>query len=49
MLDGLEQLISKKESIGADKTIAVSSNGFSQEAMKKAKRHGIEVRTMKDY
>jgi len=43
----IEQLKAKKESIGASKTIAVSANGFSQEAMKYAKQIGMDVRTIK--
>lgn len=42
----IEQLATKKINIGADKTIAVASKGFSKEAIKKAKHLGIELRTI---
>lgn len=42
----IEQLATKRSKIGAAKTIAVSSSGFSQAAIETAKRHGIEVRTL---
>jgi hypothetical protein len=44
----IEQLIAKRESIGASVTVAVSSTGFSGPALAKAKASGIEVRTLKD-
>ena len=43
----IEQLASKKSSVGADKTVAVSAAGFSEPALAKAKRLGIETRTLK--
>lgn len=43
----IEQLISKKTNIGAAKTIAVSSVGFTSNAIQKAAEHGIELRTCK--
>jgi hypothetical protein len=43
----IEQLISKKTNIGAAKTIAVSSVGFTKNAIQKAEAHGIELRTCK--
>lgn len=43
----IEQLISKKINIGAAKTIAVSSAGFTENAIQKAEQHGIELRTCK--
>ncbi len=44
----IEQLVSKKENIGANATIAVSSTGFSAGALDMAKRKGIETRTLTD-
>lgn len=41
----IEQLVTKQEKIGASKTIAVSSNGFTKPAMLTAKKYGIELRT----
>jgi hypothetical protein len=41
----IEQLKSKKEDIGADKVLAVSSIGFTKSALIKAQRYGIAVRT----
>lgn len=42
----IEQLAKKKEKIGAAKTIAVSSNGFTAPAIKTAEMSGIETRTI---
>ena len=36
----IEQLVSKRESIGASATVAVSATGFSGPAKEKAKAHG---------
>jgi hypothetical protein len=44
----IEQLASKKENVGANATIAVSSTGFSAGALDMAKRKGIETRTLID-
>jgi hypothetical protein len=44
----IEQLATKKISIGADRTIAVSSAGFSAEAEAAAKIHGIDLRRLSD-
>jgi hypothetical protein len=44
----IEQLAEKKRSIGASMTLAVSSSGFSDPAMKKASVAGIEIRTLSD-
>jgi Restriction endonuclease len=44
----IEQLACKKGDIGADKTIAVSSSGFSGPAIAKARLKGIETRTLTD-
>lgn len=44
----IEQLIAKRESIGASATIAVSSRGFSRPATDKAKAHAIETRVLKE-
>lgn len=43
----IEQLAKKQQDIGASKTIAVSTKGFSEAAMRKAKFYGIEVRKVK--
>ena len=40
----IEQLVTKQSNIGASKTIAVSANGFTDPAIRKAKLYGIEVR-----
>jgi hypothetical protein len=42
----IEQLVEKKRSIGASITVAVSSSGFSEPAIRKASVSGIEVRTL---
>jgi hypothetical protein len=42
----IEQLASKRQKIGAAKTIAVSATGFSKAAIKTAKSLGIELRTL---
>lgn len=42
----IEQLATKKQNIGAAKTIAVSSSSFSAPAIKSAETYGIEVRTI---
>ncbi len=42
----IEQLVTKKQSISASKTIAVSSSGFSQAAIDKASTENIEVRVV---
>src|SRR5438876_12200526 len=44
----IEQLAEKKRSIGASMTLAVSSSGFSDPAMKKASAVDIEIRTLSD-
>lgn len=44
----IEQLATKRAKIGAAKTIAVSSKGFSESAIKTAALHGIELRSLKD-
>lgn len=44
----IEELAEKKRSIGASLTVAVSSTGFSEPAIKKAASVGIETRTLKD-
>lgn len=44
----IEQLIAKRESIGASATVAVSSSGFTQPALVKARLHGIETRLLRD-
>jgi hypothetical protein len=42
----IEQLATKRQDLGAVKTIAVSSTGFSKPAIAKAKVYGIEIRTV---
>ncbi len=42
----IEQLNTKRTDLGATKTIAVSSTGFSNSATIKARHHGIELRQM---
>jgi len=44
----IEQLAEKKRSVGAAITVAVSSTGFSECAIKKAGASGIEIRTLTD-
>lgn len=44
----IEQLSSKKHAIGASRTIAVSSSGFSPEAEAAARHHGIDLRRLSD-
>jgi hypothetical protein len=44
----IEQIVEKKRSIGASITVAVSSSGFSEPAIKKASASGIEIRTLTD-
>lgn len=44
----IEQLIAKRESVGASATIAVSSTGFSGPALDKAKANEIEARVLRE-
>ena len=44
----IEQLATKKQAIGAARTIAVSSSGFSSEAEAAASHHGIDLRRLSD-
>jgi hypothetical protein len=44
----VEQLAKKKEKIGAAKTIAVSSSGFSEPAKITARENGIELRNLRE-
>jgi len=44
----IEQLATKRGKIGAAKTIAVSSKGFSSSAITTAKLYGIELRSLTD-
>ena len=44
----IEQLATKKKNIGADRTVAVSSKGFSAAAKDTARRYGIELRCLMD-
>lgn len=44
----IEQLATKRQKIGAAKTIAVSSTGFTKSAVKSAQYHGIELRTLSE-
>jgi hypothetical protein len=43
----IEQLATKRTSLGADKTIAVSSKGFSQAAQIVAEQHNIELKVLR--
>jgi hypothetical protein len=42
----IEQLVTKRQKLGAAKTIAVSASGFTTSAIKSAKQFGIELRTL---
>lgn len=44
----LEEVKSKKESVGADKAIIVSKVGFAQTAVKKAQAYGIDLFTLEE-
>jgi len=44
----IEQLVTKKQNIGAARTIAVTSQGISEQAKKNAQFYGIEVRTISE-
>jgi hypothetical protein len=44
----IEQLVSKRDSIGASATVAVSCTGFTKPALEKARFHGIEIRLLRD-
>jgi Restriction endonuclease len=44
----IEQLATKREKIGAAKTIAVSATGFTKPATKSAQHYGIELRHIDD-
>ncbi|RPJ77122.1 MAG: hypothetical protein EHM20_06585 [Alphaproteobacteria bacterium] len=44
----IEQLAQKKEAIGANVMIAVSSRAFSKPALRKAKEYNIEIRVLRD-
>jgi len=44
----IEQLATKRQKLGAAKTIAVSAKGFTRAAHLTAKQHGIELRTLSE-
>src|SRR5690242_7148666 len=44
----IEQLATKRGKIGAAKTVAVSSTGFSESARRTAQLYGIELRSLTD-
>lgn len=44
----IEQLATKKQSLGIDRTIAVSSSGFSETACAIAQNYGVELKTLND-
>lgn len=44
----IEQLPTKKAAVGADKVVAVSSSGFTANAIEKAKQLGIETRVISE-
>ncbi len=45
-LEWIDQLIGKYADLGVDKVIAVSASGFSDSALRKARRHGVDARTL---
>jgi hypothetical protein len=45
-VEWIEQLLAKGRSVGAQKVVAVSSNGFTANALKKAKQQGLDLRTL---
>jgi hypothetical protein len=44
----IEQLATKRDKLGAAKTIAVASSRFSESAIRTAALMGIELRTLRD-
>ncbi len=44
----IEQLVTKKQKLGAARTIAVSATGFTKAAIASAKHHGIELRKLSE-
>lgn len=44
----IEQLATKRQKIGASKTIAVSARGFTESAIRSATQFGIELRTLSE-
>ncbi|VVB64100.1 Uncharacterised protein [uncultured archaeon] len=44
----IEQIVCKRNSLGADKVIAISSKGFTEPAKIKAQKNEIELRTFDD-
>jgi hypothetical protein len=44
----IEQLATKRQKLGAAKTIAVSAKGFTRAAHLTARQHGIELRTLSE-
>src|ERR1043165_2179805 len=42
----IEQLATKRDDVGANKAVAVSSSGFSEHAINKAKSKSIDLRTI---
>ncbi len=46
--DWIEQITQKTRDLGANKVIAVSSSGFTQGAIEKAKQHNIKLRTLEE-
>lgn len=45
----IEQLVTKRENIGASKTIAVSAEGFTANAIAMAAHYGIELRSFDEF
>ena len=45
-VDWIEQIITKTKDLGADKVIAISSSGFSENAIEKARMHNVVTRTL---
>ena len=44
----IDQLATKRQKVGASKTIAVSAAGFTKSALETAKHHGIEIRELSE-
>src|SRR5580693_4741740 len=44
----IEELIGRRQSLGADAVIAVSSSGFTEGALRKAKPYGVLLRDLRE-
>ena len=47
-VEWIEQLLQKKESVGADEIIAVSNSGFANTAQTKGEKRGVHLRDLKE-